>query len=96
MVSLATLRGANKVVMFSWVTCPYCNRAEKLLQPMTTDLKIHYVDKMGEGEALREEIRKLYQHETVPAIFINGEFVGGCSDVEALDREGKLSAMLGK
>ncbi|KAH9592999.1 Glutaredoxin [Trypanosoma melophagium] len=96
MASLASLKSTNKVVMFSWVTCPYCVRAQKVLQPMTNDVKVYHVDEMEEGQALRDEIKKLYNHETVPAIFINGEFVGGCSDLEELNKQGKLAEMLAK
>jgi glutaredoxin 3 len=33
---------------------------------------------------------------TVPQIFIGGTHVGGCDDLYALDREGKLDALLSK
>ncbi|ESL06103.1 glutaredoxin [Trypanosoma rangeli SC58] len=94
MSQLSSMLGTHKAVMFSWVSCPYCVRAEKLLRPMTNDFKIYHVDQMSEGEALRKEIYEKYQHETVPAIFINGKFVGGCSDVEQLDCEGRLAPLL--
>ncbi|CBH17029.1 glutaredoxin, putative [Trypanosoma equiperdum] len=94
MPSIASMIKGNKVVVFSWVTCPYCVRAEKLLHARTKDITVHYVDKMSEGEQLRGEIYQAYKHETVPAIFINGNFIGGCSDLEALDKEGKLDGLL--
>eukprot|EP00008_Paramoeba_atlantica_P015702 CAMPEP_0201478878 /NCGR_PEP_ID=MMETSP0151_2-20130828/3642_1 /ASSEMBLY_ACC=CAM_ASM_000257 /TAXON_ID=200890 /ORGANISM="Paramoeba atlantica, Strain 621/1 / CCAP 1560/9" /LENGTH=48 /DNA_ID= /DNA_START= /DNA_END= /DNA_ORIENTATION= len=46
---------------------------------------------MGEeGEGIRKELRERYQHDTVPAVFLKGEFVGGCDSTMQWDREGKL------
>ncbi|CAD2215543.1 Glutaredoxin, putative [Angomonas deanei] len=84
----------HKVVMFSWVSCPFCVRAKDALEPLTDDMKIYYVDKMEEGEAIRKVIRQAYNHETVPAIFIKGNFVGGCTEALALIDSGKLKEML--
>ncbi|EPY34697.1 glutaredoxin 3 [Strigomonas culicis] len=49
---------------------------------------------MPNGEDLREQIFKQYEHDTVPAIFINGKFIGGCSDLQALQKSGELSKLL--
>ncbi|KAH8618988.1 putative Glutaredoxin [Trypanosoma vivax] len=94
MNSLAAIIGSARVVVLSWVTCPYCVRAEKLLKQLTDEVKVYYVDKMPEGEELRREVFREYHHETVPAIFINKNFVGGCSDLEDLQRDGKLAELL--
>ena len=36
------------------------------------------------------EVKRQYGHPTVPIVLIDGEFVGGCDDLMALDREGRL------
>ncbi len=51
------------------------------------------------GYATRAELAKITGRTSVPAVFIGGEFVGGCNDgglggVNTLDRSGKLSSML--
>lgn len=86
----------HAVVMFSWVSCPYCVRAKKLLETVTSDLQVHYLDKMGaEGDQLQAAIVQMTNgHDTVPAIWVKGTFVGGCSDVEGLHKQGKLAKML--
>jgi glutaredoxin 3 len=39
-------------------------------------------------------IKRAKGRTTVPQIFINGEHIGGCDDLYALDREGKLEQLL--
>ncbi|KAG5499229.1 hypothetical protein JIQ42_04042 [Leishmania sp. Namibia] len=92
--TVAELITRNKVVMFSWVTCPFCVRAKEILQPLSTDMCVYECDQMPDGEELRKQILKTYNHETVPAIFINGEFIGGCSDLQALHKSGALAKQL--
>ena len=95
-MALAPLVASAKVVIISWVKCPFCVKAKALLQPMVAeaDYKAYDVDTMDNGEAIRAEIKQHYNHETVPAVFIKGEFVGGFSEVDALNSSGKLKDML--
>lgn len=51
------------------------------------------------GYALRAELAELNGRTSVPALYVGGEFVGGCNDgglggVMTLDRQGKLKQML--
>lgn len=85
---------ANRVVMFSWLRCPYCVRAKSILEPMSPDMKVYYIDSMREGDAISNAIAQKYHHDTVPAIFISGKFIGGCSDIEVLQKTGALAPML--
>lgn len=93
--TVAELIPQHKVVMFSWVHCPYCVRAKEILKPLVNDMQVYEVDEMENGENLRKQIYDTYNHDTVPAIFINGEFVGGCSDLQALQKSGELAKKLG-
>lgn len=92
--TVAELIPQHKVVMFSWVHCPFCVRAKEILKPYASDMKVYEVEEMENGEDLRAQLYKSYQHETVPAIFINGEFIGGCSDLQALQQSGELAKKL--
>ena len=43
--------------------------------------------------ALAEELRAVkakYGHSTVPIILLDGEFIGGCNELERLRAQGKL------
>jgi glutaredoxin 3 len=42
----------------------------------------------------RRKMMDLARRTSVPQIFINGQHVGGCDDLYALDRAGKLEPML--
>lgn len=94
-MSVSELAQQHKVVVFSWLHCPYCLRAREILKPLHEDVKFYDVDTMPNGEDLRKEIYNLYKHETVPAVFVNGQFIGGCSDLEKLQSSGQLHHMLG-
>ena len=81
-----------KIVMYSTEVCPYCIRAEKLLQrkgvtsiekiriDLDPELRIAMVEKTG--------------RRTVPQIFINEQHVGGYDDLAELDQAGLLTALL--
>lgn len=80
------------VRMYATATCPYCIRAEQLLvhkgaggfEKIRVDLE----------PARRDEMVQLSGRRTVPQIFIGDYHVGGCDDLYALERAGKLDALL--
>ena len=82
-----------EVEMYATMFCPYCSRARQLLQRKgVTFVEIDIAD---EPERRPEMIRRAGGRTTVPQIFINGEHIGGCDDLVALDRAGKLDPKLG-
>ncbi|MBF0610236.1 MAG: glutaredoxin 3 [Magnetococcales bacterium] len=82
-----------QVLIYSTTVCPYCVRAKALLKKKG----VQYDEiNLTEQPELREEmIQKAGGRRTVPQIFIDGNHVGGCDDIHALDAEGKLDPMLG-
>ena len=78
--------------MYATATCPYCIRAEQLL----LDKGVTGLDKIRVDldPASREEMMKLSGRRTVPQIFIGDYHVGGCDDLFALERAGKLDPLL--
>ena len=81
-----------RIEIYSTPWCPYCIAAKRLL-----DRKgVAYVDTDVSGNAqLRQEMmQRANGRYTVPQIFIDGVHVGGCDDLHALDRAGKLDPML--
>ena len=92
---LPQLTGANAVVIFSWVRCPFCAKAKTLLNSLSKDVAVYELDQMAEGNALHQEIITATNgHDTVPAVWVRNEFVGGFSEVDALHKQGKLAKML--
>ncbi|MDD4929483.1 MAG: glutaredoxin 3 [Gallionella sp.] len=81
-----------KVVMYSTEVCPYCIRAEQLLQRKgVTAIEKIRVDLQPE---LRAGMVEKTGRRTVPQIFINEQHVGGYDDLAALDQAGLLNALL--
>jgi len=78
--------------MYVKTTCPYCLRARQLLDGKGIAHDDHVVDMGGPKKA--EMVQRAGGRTTVPQIFIGGKHVGGCDDLMALDRQGKLDALL--
>lgn len=80
------------VLMYTSGYCPYCVQAERLLVSKgVTDIEKVRVDT---DPARRTEMMEKTGRRTVPQIFIDDFHVGGCDDLHALDREGKLDPLL--
>lgn len=71
--------------------CPYCVRAKTLLT--RKGVVFREIDAPG-GSVERAESQTRSGRSSVPQIFIGGTHVGGCDDLMALDRTGKLDALL--
>ncbi|WP_294196090.1 glutaredoxin 3 [uncultured Sphingomonas sp.] len=83
-----------KVEIYTKAFCPYCARAMNLLA--SKDVQVEETD-IGMNTAKRGEmIDRAGGRTTVPQIFIDGTHVGGSDDLAALERAGKLDAMLGR
>ena len=81
-----------KVEMYTTMFCPYCSRARALLQRKGVDFT--EIDIIEEPRRRDEMIRRSGGRTTVPQIFIDGEHIGGCDDMVALDRAGGLDSKL--
>ena len=73
----------------SW--CPYCADAKALLAKKNAAFE--EVDVDGNGAATKAMMTRSGR-SSVPQIFIGGQHVGGCDDLYALERDGKLDALL--
>lgn len=79
------------VVIYSSDWCPYCIRAKQLLTHKGVTFEEIKVD--GKPDVRAEMTRKARQ-TSVPQIWIGSTHVGGCDDLYALERAGKLDALL--
>lgn len=80
------------VTIYTREYCGYCARAKALLASKGVDYTEH--DATYSKELREEMIAKANGRATFPQIFINGQHVGGCDDLHALDRAGKLDPLL--
>ncbi len=81
-----------EIVMYSTEVCPYCIRAEQLLERKgVRNIEKIRIDLQPE---LRDAMIKKTGRRTVPQIFINERHIGGYDDLAASDRTGELDALL--
>ncbi|MES2831947.1 MAG: glutaredoxin 3 [Pseudomonadota bacterium] len=80
------------VLMYSSGICPYCTMAERLLasKGVTKIEKIRIDLDPVQRTAMMEKTGR----RTVPQIYIGDTHVGGFDDLSALDKAGKLDALL--
>ncbi len=80
-----------RVLMYATAACPFCQSAERLLLAKGAQIDKIRVDLEPERRA---EMMKKSGRRTVPQIWIGERHVGGCDDLYALEREGKLDPLL--
>ena len=80
------------VEVYSSFFCPYCARAKALLE--RKGVAFETIDLMEQPGRRSEMVERAGGRTSVPQIFINGEHVGGCDDLHALDKAGELDAKL--
>lgn len=82
----------SDVTIYSSDFCPFCIRAKHLLDAKKVDYREIRVD--GKPDLRAEMTRLAGGRTSVPQIWINDHHVGGCDQLMALERAGKLDAML--
>ena len=80
-----------KVTIYTKPGCPYCVRAMMLLEEKKADVNEIVA---AFDPKLRQEMMQKSGRTTYPQIFIGEKHVGGCDDIYALDRAGKLDELL--
>lgn len=81
----------SQVVVYSSDYCPYCTRAKQLLQSK----KVAFDEIKVDGKPqVRTEMAQKAGRTSVPQIWIGTQHIGGCDDLFALERAGKLDALL--
>jgi glutaredoxin 3 len=70
-----------------------------VLDGYNAEYKVVELNEVSGGYALRAELAELTGRTSVPALYVGGQFLGGCNDgglggVMTLDRNGKLQPLL--
>jgi glutaredoxin 3 len=80
-----------EIEIYTQPWCPYCARAVGLL----TRKGVAFREiEAPHGSREREEAIRRSGRSTVPQIFVDGAAIGGCDELLALERSGKLDALL--
>ncbi|WP_342104570.1 glutaredoxin 3 [Methylobacterium sp. SI9] len=80
------------VTIYTTAWCPYCSAAKSLLKEKGVSFQEIDVERVQGARATMVE--KAGGRTSVPQIFVGGRHVGGCDDLYALDRAGKLDPLL--
>lgn len=80
------------VEIYTSPLCGYCHAAKRLLKEK--GVSFSEIDVMANPNRKGEMISRANGGRTVPQIFIGDVHVGGCDDLYALDRSGKLDPLL--
>jgi glutaredoxin 3 len=79
------------VVIYTRPFCGYCARAISLL----TEKGVAFVEiEAGMDPEKRQEMVQRSGRATFPQIFVGGKHIGGCDEMMALERAGKLDPLL--
>ena len=84
-------RVMTQVTIYTRPFCGYCARALRLLQ----DKGVAFTEiEAGMDPAKRREMMERSGRSTFPQIFVGDRHIGGCDDMMALERAGKLDPLL--
>lgn len=81
-----------EIKIYTRKLCGYCSAAKRLLS--SKGLAFRELDATFNAKLRQEMIQNAKGKSTFPQIFINGYHVGGCDELFALDRSGKLDNLL--
>lgn len=83
----------SKVVIYTTSMCCYCHRAKDLLR--AKGVQFDEIDASAR-DVRADMVQKAGGRTSVPQIWIGEQHVGGCDDLYALDRAGRLDPLLGR
>ena len=82
----------KSVEIYTSPTCGYCHAAKRLLSQK--GVTFTEIDVLRHPDRRPEMTKRANGGRTVPQIFIDGQHVGGCDDIYALDAAGRLDPLL--
>ena len=82
----------SQVTIFTKPYCPFCIRALDLLEKK--GVAFTEVEAAFDPEKRQEMIRRSGGRATFPQIFVGEQHIGGCDEMMALERDGKLDSLL--
>ncbi|MHA6265562.1 glutaredoxin 3 [uncultured Aliiroseovarius sp.] len=80
------------VTIYTTQLCGFCHAAKRLLT--SKDIAFDEIDVAMNPDKRQEMMSRAHGRHTVPQIFIGDTHVGGCDELYALEREGKLDPLL--
>lgn len=82
----------SKVTIYTRAFCPYCTRAVSLLEKKGVDFT--EIDAGMDPDKKQEMVSRAGGARTFPQIFVGDTHVGGCDEMMAMERAGKLDPLI--
>jgi monothiol glutaredoxin len=89
---------SDRVVLFMKGTrrAPQCGFSAQVVQILDQHVPDYQTHDVLASAELRDGIKEYSQWPTIPQLYIDGKFVGGCDIVKDLESSGELEQLLGK
>ncbi len=84
---------AGKVELFFRDFCPFCSRAERLLESKGIDFEA--INIWEQTDRKNEMIQRSGGKTSVPQVFVDGDYLGDCDAIFRLEMQGELDEALG-
>merc|ERR1711934_853187 len=84
---------SNKVAIISKSYCPYCTKAKKAFQQEKIPFAVLEIENRKDCAQIQAYMKQKTGAQSVPRVFVNGNFIGGGDDVVAKMRSGELQKM---
>lgn len=85
---------ANKVLIFSKTTCPWCAKVKELFKSINEPFLAIELDVVENGDAIKKYVIGKTNQTTVPNVFVAGTHVGGFDNTSKAQKQGTLTRML--
>ena len=83
-------------MIYSKTFCPYCKQTKEVFERLKADPspQVYELDTMSDGAQRQASLLEITGQRTVPNIFLNGQHIGGNSDLCNVLQDGSLADML--
>ena len=85
---------SNKIVIYSKTFCPFCKYTKEVFDELGEEYLVVNLNTLEDGLCIQNYLYDKTGQYMVPNVFINGEHIGGNSEVQTLKTEGKLEDLL--
>ena len=94
---IESLIGSDKVVVFMKGDrrAPQCGFSAQVVQMLDSHLPAYTTVDVLQDPEVRQGIKDFTNWPTIPQVYVNGEFVGGCDILTELYQSGELEGLLG-
>jgi monothiol glutaredoxin len=97
---IQTLVDQNPVLLFmkgskSFPQCGFSDTATKILGSFDDKIDFHAVDVLADA-AVREGVKGFSQWPTIPQLYVDGEFIGGCDIMIEMYENGEMKELIEK